>query len=75
MANLNATDLQKMTAYEVAGLADLDSYAVRDEGFRRQSAAEKKLARLQKQIEAAKREMADAGKIIEAAFRELERAA
>lgn len=75
MTNLNPTDLQKMSAYEVAGLADLDAYAVRDEGFRRQAAAEKKLARLQRQIEAAKREMGDAGKIIEAAFLELGRAA
>jgi hypothetical protein len=72
---LNASDLQKMTAREVANLADLDFYAVREEGFRRQSLAEKKLAKLAKQIEAAKREMAEAAIIINAALNEQARAA
>jgi len=72
---LNPTDLQKMTALEVANLADIDVFAVRDEGFRRQTVAEKKLAKLTKQIEAAKREMAEAANIISAAFAEQARAA
>ena len=70
MDNLNAADLQKMTANEVAGLADLDFYAVRDEGFRRQAAAEKKIAKLQRQMAAAQAEMAAAGMIISAALAE-----
>lgn len=72
---LNAADLAKMTAREVADLADVDFYAVRNEGFRRQTAAEKKIAKLQKQLAAAKVEMTEAGTIIEAAFREQARAA
>ncbi len=72
---LNASDLQKYTAREVARLADVDVYAVRSEGERRQSVAEKKLARLTKQIEAAKREMAESHMIINAAHREMDRAA
>lgn len=75
MENLNPADLAKMTAFEVANLADLDYYAVRDEGFRRQALAEKKLAKLQKQMAAAQKEMAEAGRIIEAAFKEQRRAA
>lgn len=71
MDNLNANDLQKMTANEVANLADIDVYAVREEGFRRQTAAEKKIARLQKQLAAAQREMAEAGVIITSALKEL----
>lgn len=71
MTNLNANDLMKMTAREVAGLADLDAYAVREEGFRRQTLAEKKLARLAKQIAKAKAEMEEAGTIITTAFKEL----
>jgi protein-disulfide isomerase len=72
---LNAADLAKMTAREVADLADVDFYAVRDKGFRRQNAAEKKIAKLQKQLAAAKAKMTEAGVIIEAAFREQSRAA
>ncbi len=72
---LNPADLQKMTAYEVANLADIDYYAVRDEGYRRQTAAETKLARLQKQIAQAHAEMTDAAKIINAALTEQERTA
>lgn len=75
MDSLNASDLQKMTATEVANLADIDVYAVRSEGFRRQTAAEKKIAKLQKQLAAAQREMAEAGVIIQSAFAELAKAA
>lgn len=67
---LNSTDLMTYTADQVASLADVDVFAVRDEGFRRQAAAEKKIARLTKQIEAARREMAESHIIIEAAFRQ-----
>lgn len=72
---MTSQELAKMTAYEVANLADLDFYAVRDEGFRRQAAAEKKLDRLQKQIAKAQAEMAEATSIIEAAFVEQRKAA
>lgn len=72
---LNATDLQNYTAEQVASLADVDFYAVRDEGFRRQTAAEKKLARLQKQIAKAQAEMKEAAMIIEAALAEQNKAA
>jgi len=68
MTELNATDLQTYSASQVASLADLDHYSVRDEGFRRQTAAEKKIAKLRKQLAAAEREMAEAGLIINAAF-------
>ena len=37
---LNARDLQTYTAAQVASLADVDVYSVRDEGARRQAAAE-----------------------------------
>ena len=70
MDNLNANDLMKMKATEVANLADIDFYAVRDEGFRRQAAAEAKLARLAKQVAAAQAEMAAAAAIITAALNE-----
>jgi hypothetical protein len=72
---LNANDLQTYTAQQVASLVDIDVWAVRDEGFRRQTAAEKKMARLVRQMEAAKREMAESHIIIEAAFSEMNRAA
>ena len=58
---LNARDLQTYTAAQVASLADVDVYSVRDEGARRQAAAEKKLARALKQVATAKRELAEAG--------------
>jgi hypothetical protein len=75
MINLNATDLQKMSAREVAGLADLDFYSVRDEGYRRQTAAERKITRLRKQLAAAQQEMDEAAQIIEAALGEQNKAA
>jgi len=73
MRSLNPADLIKMTAYEVANLADIDVYAVRDEGFRRQTVVEKKLMKLQKQMAAAMIEMAQAQEIITAAFKEQNR--
>jgi hypothetical protein len=68
---LNAKDLGTYTADQVASLVDLDVHAVRDEGFRRQALAEKKLARLARQMAAARREMAESHRIIEAAFRQM----
>lgn len=67
---LNSDDLKKMSAYEVANLADVDYFAVRKEGERRQSAAEKKIERIKKQLAAAQREMEESHKIINAALRE-----
>lgn len=75
MTSLNAADLQTYSAREVASLADLDFYAVRNEGERRQTAAEKKIAKLQKQLAKAQAEMKEAGMILEAAFAEQRRAA
>lgn len=71
--NLNPSDLQKMTASEVADLADLDFYAVRDEGFRRQALAEKKLVKLERQLAAVRRQMNDAAVIIQSALSEQQR--
>ena len=68
MTNLNPADLATYTAQQVASLADLDRWAVKDEGFRRQNAAERKIARLTKQIESARREMAESALIIQAAL-------
>ena len=68
MATLNADDLKTYTAQQVASLADVDFHSVRDEGFRRQSAAEKKLGKLRKQIAAAERELEESATIINAAF-------
>jgi|GEM_PF-2390649 hypothetical protein len=73
--SLNPADLATYTAKQVASLVDVDVFAVRDEGFRRQTAAEKKIAKLRKQLEAAQREMAEAHLIIEAAFRQQAREA
>ena len=64
---LTASDLKTYSAREVASLADLDKWAVRDEGFRRQELAEKKLAKLRKQIAATELEMIEAHLIINAA--------
>jgi hypothetical protein len=73
--SLNPADLATYTAKEVASLADVDVFAVRAEGFRRQTAAEKKIARARKMLEQGQREMAESHLIIEAAFREMDRAA
>lgn len=64
---LDPTELKTYSAAEVANLADMDKYAVRDEGHRRQEIAEKKLAKLRKQIEAAQKELAEAQLIMTAA--------
>jgi hypothetical protein len=65
---LNPADLQTYTAEQAASLVDIDMHAVRDEGYRRQSAAEKKIARLTKQLAAAHAEMAASARIITAAL-------
>lgn len=69
--SLNPADLATYTAEQVASLADVDVYEVRQEGFRRQTAAEKKIARLKKQLAQAQKELAESGIIIEAAFRQM----
>lgn len=61
---LNPKDLEKYSFAEVASLVDVDRYAVRDEGMRRQSLAEKKLAKLNRQIEVAKEELRQAQEIL-----------
>ena len=72
---LNASDLATYTAARVASLADVDAYAVRDEGFRRQTAAEKRIARLTKQLAAARHELDISQGIIVAALSQLDREA
>jgi aminoglycoside phosphotransferase (APT) family kinase protein len=72
---LNSADLATYTAQQVASLADVDRWAVKSEGFRRQTAAERKIARLTKQLKAARKELAESASIIEAAFAEEGRAA
>ena len=71
---LNASDLQTYTAQQVASLADVDRWEVKAEGFRRQTAAERKIARLTKQLEAARKELAESAVIIQAALAEEARA-
>jgi hypothetical protein len=70
---LNPTDLATYTAAQVASLADVDFYSVRDEGFRRQDVAEKKMASLMKQLAKARQMQADAELIINAAEAEWRR--
>ena len=70
---LNAKDLQTYTAHQVVSLVDVDVYAVRAEGHRRQDAAGKKMDRLRKQLAAAQREMMDGEVILNAAFAEMDR--
>jgi len=65
---LNADDLKTYTAYQVATLAGIDCHAVIEEGIRRQNAAEKKIARLRKQMEAARAELEGAVEILTAGF-------
>jgi hypothetical protein len=72
---LNAADLATYTAAQVASLADVDVYAVRAEGERRQNAAEKKIASLIKQLAAARQMMADGEVILTAAYCEMQQAA
>lgn len=68
---LNAADLKTYKAAEVMNLADVDAHAVRDEGFRRQAAAEAKIAKLEKQLAAAKADLAASHRIITSALAEL----
>ena len=68
---LNAADLATYTASQVASLADVDVYAVRAEGERRQNAAEKKIASLMKQLARAQAMMAEGEVILNAAHREM----
>lgn len=75
MHTLNTSDLKTYTTQQVASLIDVDVYAVRAEGERRQAAAMLKIARLKKQLEAAQRELAESHSIIRAAYAEIERAA
>lgn len=72
---LDAADLATYTAPEVASLADVDVYAVRAEGERRQNAAEKKISKLTAQLAKARAEMLDGEVILNAAFRQMQRAA
>ena len=65
---LNAADLRKMASHEVANLVDIDKWSVRNEGERRQAAAEKKVASLRKQLAKAEAEMAEAHAILRAAY-------
>ena len=66
MNSLKQSDLQTYTAREVASLVDVDKWAVRDEGERRQTTAEKKIARLKKQLAAAQQELAESHIILSA---------
>lgn len=68
---LNAADLATYTASQVASLADVDVYAVRAEGERRQNAAEKKISSLMKQLAKAQAMMAEGEVILNAAHREM----
>ena len=68
---LNAADLATYTAAQVASLADVDVYAVRAEGERRQNAAEKKIASLMKQLAKARAQMSEGEVILTAAYKEM----
>jgi cell division protein FtsB len=65
--SLDATDLATYSAIQVASLADVDRWAVRDEGFRRQAKAEKMLARAEKLRKEAEKLMKEAQMVIAAA--------
>lgn len=67
---LNAADLATYTADQVASLADLDPWAVRDEAYRRNTAACKALERAKKALAKAEREIAESVVILDAARRE-----
>lgn len=70
---LNSEDLAVYSATQVASLADVDVYAVRMEGERRQNQAEKKIASLMRQLEKARNLMAEGEVILNAAFKEMSR--
>jgi hypothetical protein len=71
MTNLSSQDLAKYSATEVASLADVDVYAVRAEGERRQAAAQKRIASLCKQIAKEEANLTGSHIIMKAAFAEL----
>jgi len=64
--SLNPSDLKKYSALEVASLVDVDAHAVRDEGARRQDAADKKIEKLKKQLDQAQKELANSHIILNA---------
>lgn len=67
---LNPSDLAKYSAQEVTSLADVDMYAVRDEGYRRHAVAVRKLTSLQKQMAKVQSAIAEAEMIVAAADKE-----
>jgi hypothetical protein len=71
---MTSSEMQTLTAYECIGMADLEPHMVRDEGFRRQEIAMRKLAKLQKQVDAAKKTLAEAGMIAAAGMAEMAKA-
>jgi hypothetical protein len=70
---MTSTEISQFTTYECVNSADLDPWMVRDEGFRRQAAAVKKIERLQRQLAKAQLELTESQKIITAGLRELAR--
>lgn len=70
-SDLNPADLALYSASQVASLADVDAYAVRAEGERRQNEAEKQIASLLKRLAKARAQMADGEMILNAAFQQL----
>lgn len=66
--SLSPEDLRKYAWHEVANLADIDRWAVRDEGERRQAAAEKRIESLKRQMAKAEQQRKDAREIILAAW-------
>ncbi len=69
---LNPADLMKLTNGEVRGLADIDCWAVRNEGFRRHEIAAKKIIRLEKALHKARLEAAEAELIVKASLAQIE---
>ena len=70
-STLNPADLALYTAAQVASLADVDVYAVRAEGERRQNQAEKKIASLMKQLAKARELMEEGETILDAEFAQM----
>ena len=64
---LDPESVKTWTNYEVESSAHIDRWTVRNEGFRRAAIAEKKIAKLKKQLAAAMAEHESAGRIIHAA--------
>lgn len=61
--------MQTYLEHELISVASEDWYAVRDEGFRRQEIASKKVAKIQKQLAKAQAELDSAQRIITAAMK------